>query len=387
MLTGRAKIFTAAGVAVAGLTAAGTFAAPAMAAPAQSYPAFTAKQVLYGANLKHANSKTGARETLTGPGGITQYNGNLYTAFQNGVGLQGQASSSGNRDSTIVEFTPGGSVLAQWDIAGRCDGLTADSATGEIIATVNKDENSSIYSIEPGGGIVHYAYNESLPHKGGSGSVSIYKGTVLVSASAPGTAGAAAPRPGYPAVYSVTLNQNTKVATVKPYFYDESAAMIANDPGNLGAGVKLALTDPAADGVVPSGVPRWGGDFLLTSQSDKVQVYSSGPGSLWELKLSQAVAGTVFPTSAFGSLYVTDPASDTVDVVKSQAFWTDSTFVAVTPCAAKNASSSCAANYLGLLNQVSGQISAVTVTGANLQPQSMTFLSTGGQPSILPLRL
>jgi hypothetical protein len=393
MLTRRAKGLTVAGVAVAGgtaagLIAAGTFAGAALAAPghpAQSYPSYAVKQVLSGAKLSHVSSKTGKKEALTDPGAITQYSGDLYAAFQNGVGPQGQASTSGNKDSTVVEFTPAGSVVAQWDIAGQADGLTANPSTGEVIATVNQDANSSIYSIETSGQVIHYRYNEALPNKGGTDAISFYKNTMLVSASAPGTTGAAAPQSSYPAVYSVTLNQTSKVATVKPYFYDESSAKVANNPGGLGTNVKLALTDPAADEVVPSGVPRWSGDFLLTSQGDKVQIYSSQPGSLWELKLADPVGDTAFPTSPKGALYATDPASDTVDSVDSGVFWDASAFVAVTPCAASDASSTCSTpNYLGLLDLTDGKITTVSLTGANLQPQGMTFLSTGSAPSLPP---
>jgi hypothetical protein len=391
MVTRRAKGLTAAGVMVAGMTVAGTFAASALAAPAQpakTYPSYAVKQVLYGASLRHVNSKTGKKEALTDPDDITQYGGNLYTAFQNGVGPQGQASSSGNLASTVVEFKPGGTVVAQWDVAGKCDGLTADPSTGEIIATVNEDANSSIYSVEPGGQLIHYKYNEALPHKGGTDAISFYKKTMLVSASAPGTTGAAAPKASYPAVYSVTLNQTTKVATVKPYFYDEARAKIANNPGGLGTNVKLALTDPDSNEVVPSTESRWAGDFLLTSQGDKEQIYSSQPGSLWVLKLSQSVDDTAFPTSAKGLLFATDPASDTVDSVDGGSWWESSSFVAVTPCAADNASSSCTTpNYLGLLNQSTGQITPVTLSGPKLQPQGMTFLATGSTtPPKFPYR-
>jgi len=395
MLTRRAKGLTAAVVALAGLTAAGTFAASALAAPAhpQTYPSYAVKQVLSGANLRHVNSKTGKKEALSDPDDITQYGGNLYTAFQNGVGPQGQASPSGNRDSTIIEFTPGGSVLAQWDVTGKCDGLTADPSTGQIIATVNEDAHSSIYSIEPDGNagdaqVIHYSYNEALPHKGGTDAISFYKGMMLVSASAPGTTGSAAPQPGYPAVYSVTLNQTTKVATVKPYFYDESSARIANNPGGLGKHVKLALTDPDSNEVVPADTARWPGDFVLTSQGDKEQIYSSQPGSLWVLKLSQSVDDTAFPTTPHGALYATDPASDTVDSVDSAAFWDASAFVAVTPCAANNAPSTCTApNWLGLLNEVTGQITPVTLSGPDLQPQGMIFVpASGSTPPIFPFR-
>ena len=72
-------------------------------------------------------------------------------AFQNGVGPQGQASATGNLDWTVVEFDGGGHVLGQWDLVGKCDGLTADPQTGEVIATINEDAHSSLYLIQPGG--------------------------------------------------------------------------------------------------------------------------------------------------------------------------------------------------------------------------------------------
>ena len=50
----------------------------------------------------------------------------------------------------MVEFTTNGHVLAQWDVAGKTDGVTADPDTGTVIATVNEDANSSLYSITPG---------------------------------------------------------------------------------------------------------------------------------------------------------------------------------------------------------------------------------------------
>jgi hypothetical protein len=52
-------------------------------------------------------------------------------------------STSGNLSSTVVEFNSG-TVLHQWDITGKCDGLSADPATGQVIATVNEDLHSSL---------------------------------------------------------------------------------------------------------------------------------------------------------------------------------------------------------------------------------------------------
>ena len=126
---------TAAGVAVAVAAAtAGLLASAASATPAkpEQNPSYQVRDVLYGWDQKHANSHTGKSEELTDPAGLAQYDGTLYAAFTNGVGSAGQASASGNLDSTIVQFTPGGSVEAQWDVAGQAEGLAANPASGEI---------------------------------------------------------------------------------------------------------------------------------------------------------------------------------------------------------------------------------------------------------------
>src|ERR1700722_5651597 len=169
---------------------------------------YTAHQILSGATLTHTFVPSGgspSTEPLADPADNTQHDGDIFTGFQNGVGPQGQASSDGNLDSTIVELRPNGDPVAQWDVEGKADGVTADPQAGTVIVTVNEDANSSLYTIDPtagsSSGVTHYNYNETLPHKGGTDAISIYHGQILISASAPGTSGAPAPQAGYPAVY------------------------------------------------------------------------------------------------------------------------------------------------------------------------------------------
>jgi hypothetical protein len=104
--------------------------------------------------------------------------------------------------------------------------------------------------------------------------------TLFISASAPGTNGPPAPRPSDPAVYSVTLDPATRVATVSPLFYDEDPATVATvtSPQYLKT-TKLALTDPDSTEVVPFSGPRFAGDFMLTSQGDQEQIYVADAGS------------------------------------------------------------------------------------------------------------
>ena len=109
-----------------------------------------------------------------------------------------------------------GRALRTWELAGKCDGLTADPLTGRVIATVNEDAHSSLYLINPRGGAAHYRYSKPLPSKGGTDAISIYRRRVLISASAPGTTGAAPPRPTYPAVYSAKFNAANHVVDDDP---------------------------------------------------------------------------------------------------------------------------------------------------------------------------
>ena len=223
------------------------------------------RQIAFGKKLHHKFrvGGTGAvrTEALAGPDDITELGRDLYVGFQNGVGSQGEPSTDGNLDSTVVEFTLTGREVRQWDVKGKVDGLTADPFIGKVIATANEDANSSLYTISPATGrVTHYTYNKPLPHKGGTDAISIYQGWILISASAPGTTGK--PAPHAPAVYVVTLNGRTRVAVVRGLYSITSVAKNVNGP-NAGKLVHLALTDPDSSEVVPPQSPRFRGDFML----------------------------------------------------------------------------------------------------------------------------
>ena len=381
-----AKPLTAIGAVMAVLLAMAVLALPASAKTTR--PTYDVRHILSGQSLHHWYTKAGSSkwywERLTKPDDITTLGGELFVTFQNGVGPQGQASTDGNRDSTIVEFTPWGSVIRQWDLRGKCDGLTASSSTG-VVATVNEDANSSLYAIDPWTShVVHYSYSKNpLPHNGGTDAISFYHGHILISASAPGTSGAAAPNAAYPAVYWVNLDVANQVAYVYPLFYDEAKATAANGP-HAGKRVKLGLTDPDSNEVVPWVAPRFAGDFMLTSQGDKEQIYVSRAGTwhqhLSVLSLSQSVDDTAWATAWHGAFYITDNSGDTVNVITG-TFWPGTAFVAVTPCDANGAPATCPGpgyppNYLGQLNMYTGHISPVSLRGPAIQPQGMIFIAS-----------
>jgi hypothetical protein len=375
----------AAVAAVSALLAGGAGASAALASGPGKWAAgsgvFTNHIVFNGAQLEHATAK--GPERLSKPDDITFLDGHIFLAFQNGVGPQGEASSTGNGASTVVELGWNGQPVGQWDVVGKCDGLTADPAIGRVIATVNEDANSSLYTIDPrGGATAHYHYSEPLPSFGGTDAISIYHGMVLISASAPGTTGLPAPQPTYPAVYRVRLNQRALVAEIHPLFGDEATATFAN-AGSAGETVTLGLTDPDSNEVVPFYAERFAGDFMLTSQGDKEQIFVTDAGqpdqALSVLELSSSVDDTAWPSVPWGSIYTTDNAADTLNRITGP-FEPGSVVVADTPCDENGAPEECPAppefppNFLGELNPWTGQITPVPLVGPSVEPQGMLFL-------------
>jgi hypothetical protein len=403
-----AKIVTVMAAAPASLLFAGTAvvpATPAAASTATSYrtigylttPGYDVRQVLRGSKLRHtfipAGTTTRRSEPLTGPDDIAVLGRQIYAAFQNGVGPQGEASSDGNTDSSIVEFTAGGRVIRQWNIKGKCDGLAADPRRQRLIATVNEDAHSSIYTITPGAApgarIRHYRYDRPLPHNGGTDAISVDHGRVLISASAPGTTGKAAPQPSYPAVYQVTFDRSAQLARISAFFGDEARARVANTGPGHGKVIRLALTDPDSSEIAPRSARRFAGDFMLTSQADQEQIFARPGGDqgprltvrrLTVLRLSQSVDDTAWALSPHGRLYGADATADTIDVVTGR-FPVGSVFVAVTPCDAGSAPATCPApgfppNYLGSLNPRTGQITRVPLRGPAFEPKGIVFIKS-----------
>lgn len=365
-------------------------AAPALAAAAPragSHLAhFRVRVVLNGAKLRHSFTPAGTHqrktEPLADPDDITVLGHHLFAGFQNGVGPQGEASSDGNTDSTVVEFTRTGRVVRAWDIKGKCDGLTADTRARLVIATVNEDANSSVYTIKPGARpgrrVTHYRYSEPLPHHGGTDAISVYRGLILISASAPGTTGTEpAPQATFPAVYVVRFHHARRIAAVRALFSDEASAKVANAGAGQGTTVQLALTDPDSNEDVPSFAVRFAGDFMLTSQGDQEQIFLRPGAALRVLHLTRSVDDTAWARPA-GILYGDNTSRDLVEAVTGP-FRRGQVYVAVTPCDQADAPATCPgpgfpANYLGRLDPWTGQLSRVTVTGPAFNPQGMVFI-------------
>ncbi|MGH3629466.1 MAG: hypothetical protein ACRDRL_18765, partial [Sciscionella sp.] len=240
---------------------------------------------------------------LSEPDDVTRLGGHLFVAYQNGVGSKGEAAKTGGIHSAVVEYTLGGKTLHRWNMIGKIDGMTADRAHRRIVATVNEDGNSSLYTIDRGG-VQHYQYEPApLPHGGGTDSVAFVHGRMFVTASAP-SADANGTTYSKPALYQVTLRGKTAHAT--PVFFDNAAATDLH----TGQQSRLNLSDPDSGMRVPGCVPTVGNRFLLDSQGDSQLVFIRQLGtkhsSASVLNLDHQVDDTAFATSNSGTLYVVD---------------------------------------------------------------------------------
>jgi hypothetical protein len=364
-------------LAVAGCSSSSSTSSAPSASPSAPSGTLTVKQIAFGTTLHHSfqpgGTGTATTASLSQPDDLVAVGGHIYVGFQNGVGSQGEPAPSGNLNSTLVEFTPTGSVVKQWDVTGKIDGMGADAASGRVFVSVNEDSKSSLYVLA-GGTVTHYTYAQSpLPHKGGTDAISVLQGKILVSASAPGTSGKAPANA--PAVYVVTLNATAKTAAVAPFFAVNATATSVDSGGT----VTLALTDPDSNAIVPSGSPAFAGDFMLNSQGDQELIFSPASGTnLQVLKIPTPVDDSAWATSASGTLYTTDASANTVDAITG-SFKPGTLYTAVTPCNANSAPAVCPAppqfpaNSLGTIDLKTGAISKVTVAGPVI-PKGMVFV-------------
>ena len=115
-----------------------------------------------------------------------------------------------------------------------------------------------------------------------------------------------------------TLHPKTGIAQVRPLYSDEAPAKAVNGP-DAGKLVRLALTDPDSNEVVPWSVAAVRGRLhadLPGRQGADLRPAGPAGGRAWTvLSLSNSVDDTAWATARRGALYTTDQTTDTVDEV------------------------------------------------------------------------
>jgi hypothetical protein len=266
----------------------------------------------------HLEMFASAPAGATNPDDITRLHGLIYVTYQNNAAADGTPAGS---KSTIVAFNSRGQVVATYELPGRCDGLTADRQRGEILATVNEDNNSSFFTIRPGSGsagVTHYTYTPDPAQKGSDGtnggtdSIAVTPdGTIYVAHSNPDVS---LPAPNNTAAeYVVNLHGST--ATLTRAFGVNDQARVINPAAGGPASAPMALTDPDSNTFVPGD-----GTLIQDAQADSKLVLATHLGSghpdlrvlhLTNASLPAGVHATpqlddVRPVTGPGTLYVVD---------------------------------------------------------------------------------
>lgn len=261
---------------------------------------------------------------LSKPDDITTLNGNMYVAYQNGVPSKGGKGTNGATQSTIVEYNKSGKMINKWNITGKCDGMTADSANNRILASVNEDGNSSLYLIMPGQSTAqHLKYSpdpsaSSTPSPlgtgGGTDSIAVVNGKVYITASAP-AADANGKTYSKTALFQANINTAKGTVTLSSVLKDNAKATNAM----TGKSEMLNLSDPDSSIQVPQVSSKFAGDFMLDSQGDQELIFLHNLGSSNQtqqvLPLSAQVDDVTWATGTQGTLYISDPGTNKVYAV------------------------------------------------------------------------
>jgi hypothetical protein len=302
-------------------------AVAAMIAVAASAPAVAAPSAPAGFTVTTFASAPPTVPATAGPDDVATLEGHVFVAWQNGVGTKGEANPrTGQTAGTLVEYDRAGKALQSWSLDGKIDGLGGDPERHLLIATVNEDGNSSLYTIIPqapaSSQVRHYTYSPApdsgstggLLTGGGTDAVVVDEGRIFLSASNPTPANGTA-------MFQVQLHPATHVASLARTFADNAAAIDAVS----GQPVRLALTDPDSNALVPLASPRFGGQVMLDGQGDQQLVFarhlrSRTPG-LTRLALthggqSAGVDDVRWTDASGGTLIVVDNGAGTVYAVE-----------------------------------------------------------------------
>jgi hypothetical protein len=184
-------------------------------------------------------------------------------------------NTGGSGDSSLVEYTPAGTVLHTWSIKHQINGLAGDPLTHKVIVSLDENKNPHMATVTPSvppadrspTTTTHPTPTPPHPDRaaqgGGTNHVSVdAAGHVLVTASN-------AQRTTGTAVFKVALTppsspSGTGTAALSPTFLDNAIATKANHKTGT---VTLHLRDLDSAAIVPKSSPRFGGSYATTDQT------------------------------------------------------------------------------------------------------------------------
>jgi sugar lactone lactonase YvrE len=297
---------------------------------------------------------TGGAVSSTSTDSIVAGDGSVWVSYQNGSDSAGASGSS-----TVVRYSPTGTVLHTFTIAGNVDGLRIDPS-GQVWALQNNDGNSALTVINPvTNGTTSFSYGNTYTANGNSLSrgfddVVFRNGATYLSETNPGSG-----------TDPVILQLTTPLASPL------QVAGILNSTftgTNLATGLQGSTTITDSDSLVLSPT----GDLVLTGEADQEIVFVHNPGAANQSENFLALLGTdgltisglpddtVFPTAPNGTFYVTDTGANIVYAFSATGLAPGSVYVDV-------------GKVFGSLDLTTG---IVTPVFTGVSPHGATFVPT-----------
>ena len=328
------------------------------AAPAVSVAAYMSMIVGHAgaASFTVQTFATGAAVGATSPDSVEFGDGSLWISYQNGADSTGASGAS-----TVVRYSPAGSVQSTWSIAGNVDGLRIDPSTGLVWALQNNDGNSALTVINPvTNGTTAYSYGSSYTANGNSATrgfddAVFTKSQVLLSETNPNTG-------TDPVVLRLTNGLSSAPLQVAGILN----STVTGTNLATGATGSTTITDP--DSLIKSPT----GDLVLTGEADKTLVFIHNAGTSNQTASFVSLLGTngaavsgspddtVFPTAAQGYIYVADTGANKVYRLTASGLLAGSVYVDV-------------GNEFGNLNLATGVVTPI-LTGVS--PHGAQFVAT-----------
>ncbi len=281
----------------------------------------TGNMVFAGPTYNVQTLATGAAVGGTQPDSVVFGDGSLWVSYTNGSDSTGASGSS-----TVVRYTPSGTVQHTWTIGGNVDGLRIDP-TGSVWALQNNDANAGLTVINPTtNGTKSYQYGSSIynnPANRGFDDATFLNGTTFLSETNPVTGSDAV-------VLKVTSGLNSPITT--------SSILSSTFTGtNLATGTQMSTTIADSDSLIL--VP--GGELALTGEADREIVFIHNPGAANQYETfinllgtdGKTIAGkpddTLFPTAAAGFFYIADTGGNSVYRVTANGLAPGSVYIDV----------------------------------------------------------
>lgn len=304
---------------------------------------------------------TGTSIGANTPDSVVAGDGSIWIAYTNGSDSTGASGSS-----TVVRYSPTGSVVMTWNIAGNVDGLRIDP-NGNVWAMQNNDGNSALTVINPTtNATTAYSYGTTYTDVANQGfdDAEFLNGKTYLSETNP-------PLGTSPIVQVLTsgLANPLQIASILTSTFTGT---------NLATGTQQSTTITDPDSLILDN----SGDLVLTGEADQEIVWIENPGQANQSEsfvmllgpTGAAISGdpddTVFPNAANGTFYVADNGANTVYSIYATGIAPGSVFIDV-------------GDVFGELNPATGVVTTI-FTGVSphgvffvAAPEPATYLSVG----------